>query len=155
MKDSGYLVFSTILSVCHTPDWLIDIGANVHVCVDASMFSSSQVTGTSHVLMCNESHAIVRGVGTVNLKFTSRKIGHMKNVHHVPSINKNLINGSRLCRGGFMLVFESNKVAISKYGQFVGKGYECGGLFHLSLSDICTKVINNVCRDNESNIWHS
>ena len=76
----------------------------------------------------------------------------LKNVHHVSSINKNLVSGSRLCRDGFKLVFESNKVVISKYGQFVEKGYESGGLFRLSLSDICTKVINNVCHNNESDI---
>ena len=76
----------------------------------------------------------------------------LKNVHHVPPINKNLVSGSHLCRDGFKLVFESNKVVISKYGQFVGKGYESGGLFRLSLSDICTKVINNVFHNNESDI---
>ena len=47
MKDIGYGIIPTILSVCHSPDWLIDTGANVHVCADASMFSSYQVTGTS------------------------------------------------------------------------------------------------------------
>ena len=73
-------------------------------------------------------------------------------MHHVPSINKNLVSGSLLCRDGFKLVFESNKVVISKYVQFVGKGYECGGLFRLSLSDLCTQVINHVCNDSESNI---
>ena len=119
------------------------------------MFSSYQATGTSPVLMGNGSHAIVRGVGTVDLKFTSGKTVCLKNVHHVPSINKNLVSGSCLCWDGFKLVFKSNKVVISEYGQFVGKGYECGGLFHLSLSDICTKVINNVCHNNESDIWHS
>ena len=134
---------------------MVDTGANVHVCADASMFSSYQVTGTSPVLMGNGSHATVRGVGTVDLKFTSGKIVRLKNVHHVPSINKNLVSGSRLCRDGFKLVFESNKVVISKYGQFVGKGYECGGLFRLSLSDVCTKVINHVCHDNDSDVWHS
>ena len=107
------------------------------------------------MLMGNGSHATVRGVGTVDLKFTSGKIVRLKNVHHVPSINQNLVSGSRLCRDGYKLVFESNKVVISKYGQFVGKGYECGGLFRLSLSDLCTKVINHVCHDNESDIWHS
>ena len=40
MKESGYGIVPTILSVCHSPEWLIDTGANVHVCVDASMFSS-------------------------------------------------------------------------------------------------------------------
>src|SRR3954470_510103 len=153
MKDSGYV--PTILSLCQSPDWLIDTGANVHVCADASMFSSYQAIGTSPVLIGNMSHAIVRGVGTVDLKFTSGKTVRLKNVHHVSFINKNLVSGSRLCRDGFKLVFESNKVVISKYGQFIGKGYECGGLFRLSLSDICTKVINHICHDNESNVWHS
>jgi hypothetical protein len=119
------------------------------------MFSSYQVAWAGSVLMGNGSRAFVQGVGTVNLKFTSGKTVQLKNVQHVPSINKNLVSGSLLCRDGFKLVFESNKVVISKYGQFVGKGYECGGLFRLSLSDLCTKVINHVCNDNESNIWHS
>ena len=124
MKDAGYGIFLTILSVCHSPDWLIDTGANVHVCGDISMFSSYQTAGTSTVLMGNGSSASVRGVDTVDLKFTSRKIVRLKNVHYVPSVNKNLDSGSLRCRNGYKLVFESNKFVISKYGTFVGKGYE-------------------------------
>ena len=90
------------------------------------------------MLMGNDSRASVHGVGTVNLKYTSGKTIQLKNVHHVPSINKNLVSGSLLCRDGIKLVFESNIVVISKYGQFVGKGYGSGGLFRPSLSDICT-----------------
>ena len=76
--------------------------------------------------MGNSSSASVRGVGTVVLKFTSGKIVRLKNVHYVPSVNKNLVSGSLLCRDGYKLVFESNKFVISKYGTFVGKGYESG-----------------------------
>ena len=71
MKDAGYGIFPSIFSVCHSPDWWIDTGANVHICSDISMFSSYQVAGTFSVLMGNGSHACVRGVGTVDLKFTS------------------------------------------------------------------------------------
>jgi hypothetical protein len=155
MKDAGYGIFPTILSVCHSPEWWIDTCANIHVCADISMFSSYQVARAGSVLMGNGSRAFVQGVGTVKLKFTSGKTVQLKNVQHVPSINKNLVSGSLLCRDSFKLVFESNKVVISKYEQFVGKGYECGGLFRLSLSNLCTKVVNHVCNDNESNIWHS
>ena len=155
MKDAGNGIIPTVLSVCNSPEWWIDTGANTHVCSDISMFSSYQVTRACSVLMGNGSRASVQGVGTVNLKFTSGKTVQLKNVQHVPSINKNLVSGSLLCRDGFKLVFESNKVVISKFGTFVGKGYECGGLFHLSLSDYCTKVINHVCHDNECNTWHS
>jgi hypothetical protein len=43
------------------------------VCVDISLFSSYQVIGTGSVLMGNGSNAAVRGVGSVDLKFTSGK----------------------------------------------------------------------------------
>ena len=79
----------------------------------------------------------------------------LKNVHHVPSIKKNLINGSLLCRDDYKLVFESNKYVISKYETFVEKGYESGGLFRLSLVDTCFKSVNNVVNNVETNIWHS
>jgi hypothetical protein len=104
MKDSGYGILPTVLSVCHSPNWWIDTGANVHVCSDISMFLSYQVIGTSFVLIGNSSHATVRGVGTVDLKFTSGKTVRLKNMHHVPSINKNLVSGSLLCRDGYKIV---------------------------------------------------
>ena len=58
--------------------------------------------------MGNRTHARVLGVGTVNLKFTLGKTVQLKNVQHVPTIKKNLVSGSLLCRDGFKLVFESN-----------------------------------------------
>ena len=103
--------------------------------------------------MGNGSHAPVHGVGMVDLKFTSGKIVQLRNMQHVPSIKKNLVSGSLLCKEGYKLMFESNKCVVSKFGTFVGKGYECEGLFRLSLSDLCNNVVNHVC-DDESNVWH-
>ena len=134
----------TVLSVCHSPDWWVDTGANIHVCADVSLFSSYQVGRTSSLLMGNGAHVAVHGVGTVDLKLTSEKTVQLKNVQHVPSIRKNLISGSLLCRDGYKLVFESNKCVLYKYGTFVGKGYESGGLFRLSLIDACVNSMNHV-----------
>jgi hypothetical protein len=144
----------TVVSVLCSPEWWVDTGANIHVCADASLFSSYQNGGTSSLLMGNGSHARVLGVGTVNLKFTSRKTVQLNNVQHVPTIKKNLVSGSLLCRDGFKLVFESNKCILSKFGTFVGKIYESGVLFRLSLSDVCNKVPYNVINVDEINIWH-
>jgi hypothetical protein len=44
---------------------------------------------------------------------------------------------------------------VSRHGTFIGKGYNCRGLFHLSLLDVCNKVVNTVGISNESNLWHS
>jgi transposase InsO family protein len=78
-------------------------------------------------------------------------------MQHVPSMNKNLVSGSLLCRDGFKLVLESNKVVVSKHGQFIGKGYECRGLFRFSLSDFCNKSVNHICGgvNDDTSVWHS
>jgi hypothetical protein len=102
--------------------WLVS-GANIHVCSDASLFSSYQVTRDSSMMMGNGPHASVRGVDMVDLKLTSRKIMQLKNMQHAPSINKNLVSGSLLCRDGFKVVLELNKFVLSKCGIFIGKGY--------------------------------
>ena len=122
------------------------------MCADISLFSSYQVERTSSLLMGSGARAAVRGVGMIDLKLTSGKTVQLKNVQHVPSIRKNLISGSLLCRDGYKLVFESNKCVLSKYGTFVGKSYKSGGLFRLSLTDACINSVNHVSQDNETNV---
>jgi hypothetical protein len=142
-SEYGNLLY--VLSVFQSTTWWLDSGANVHVCSDASLFSSYQVARDSSVLMGNGSHASVCGVGTVDLKLTSEKIVQLKNVQHVPSINKNLVSDSLLCKDGFKVVLESNKFIVSKCGQFIGKDYVCRDLFRFSVSDCCNKSVNNIC----------
>jgi hypothetical protein len=91
----GNLLPITFL-VCHSPNWWIDTGVNIHVCADAFLFSFYQGGRASSLLMGNGARAAVCDVGTVNLKLTSGKTVQLKNVHHVPSIKKNLISDSML-----------------------------------------------------------
>jgi hypothetical protein len=78
-----------IFFVCQSNDWWIDTWANIHVYIDISMFLSYQVRWGSTVMMENGSHATVLSIGTIDLKFTLEKIMWLKNVQHVPSVNKN------------------------------------------------------------------
>jgi hypothetical protein len=144
-----------ILSVCLSPEWWMDSGANIYVCVDVSLFAFYRVSRTGALLMGNGSRAHVLGVGTVNLKFTSGKTVLLKNMQHMPSIKKNLVSGSMMCRDGYKIVLESNKYVVSRHGTFVDKCYDCGGLFCLSLLYVCNKVVNTVNISNESDLWHS
>jgi hypothetical protein len=128
------------------------IKEQIYICADVSLFSSYQVGCTSFLLMGNRMRAAVRGIGTVDLNLTLRKTLQLKNVHHIPSIKKILISSSLLSRDGVKLVFESNKCVLSKYGTFVGKDYEGGGLFRLSLTNTCFNSVNHVSHNNETNI---
>ena len=88
------------------------------------------------------------------LKMTSRKKLTLNNVLYVLKIRKNLVSES-LNRHGFLMVFESNKVILSKSGICVGKGYVSDGLFKLNVMTIINK--NNqssVYLLKSSNLWH-
>jgi hypothetical protein len=104
-----------VLSVCNSPEWWMDSGANIHVCADVFLFSSYQVGRSGTLLMGNGSRAPVLGVSTVILKFTSGKTVLLKSVQHVPFIKKNLVSASMLCRDGYKVVLESNKCVMSKH----------------------------------------
>jgi hypothetical protein len=56
-------------------------------------------------------------------------------------------------------VFESNKFILSKFGLFIGKGYDSGGLFHLLVPDDCNNVANlasySKLNVGEAAVWHS
>jgi hypothetical protein len=110
---SGYGNLPYVLSVFQSTTWWLDSGANIHVCSDTSQFSSYLVAQDSSVMMGNGSHASVRGVGMIDLKLTSGKIMQLKNVQHVPSINKNLVSDSLLCEDGFKVVLELKKSVMS------------------------------------------
>jgi hypothetical protein len=127
-----------ILLACQSTEWWLDTKDNIHVCSDLNLFSTYQVANGCSILMGNGSRVAVQGVG-----------------------RRNLISDSLLCRGGFQLVFESNKFIVSKFGLLTSKGSVCGGLFRLSVVEDCNKFVNltscfnSEYNDGEATVWHS
>ncbi|KAL8091587.1 hypothetical protein AgCh_034003 [Apium graveolens] len=100
--NDGYFTYNPVLvSTFLSHKWLIDIGDNVHICVDISLFVSYQQSHGVTVTMGNVSAAQVLGVGNMDLKFTSGFIMSLTRVHHVPSIRRNIISGSYVVKNGF------------------------------------------------------
>jgi hypothetical protein len=77
---------------------------------------------------------------------------HLLGQNLPPSIRKNLISGFLLCRDGYKLVLESNKCVLSKFVTFIGKSYESGGLFRLSLCENNVEYVNHANNHDEANI---
>ncbi|KAL0375539.1 UNVERIFIED_CONTAM: Retrovirus-related Pol polyprotein from transposon TNT 1-94 [Sesamum calycinum] len=66
------------------------------------------------VSMGNSSTAEVLGIGSVDLKFPSGRILSLKRVHHVPTVRRNIISGSRLLH----IPLSSSRVAERKNRTF-------------------------------------
>jgi hypothetical protein len=58
----------------------MDSGANIHVCVDISLFAPFQVGRTKALLMGNKLRVHVHGVGSVILNLTSGKMVLLKHM---------------------------------------------------------------------------
>ena len=141
-------------------EWWIDTGATRHVCSDRNMFTSfDPIDNGEKLFMGNSATSDIRGQGKVILKMTSGKSLTLNNVPYVPEICKNLVSGSLLNKHGFRMVFESDKVILSKSGMFVGKGYVCNGLFKLNVMTVKPKTTNKASTSSaylleSSSLWH-
>lgn len=145
--------FSAIVSECNliqnSAQWWLDTGATRHICSDKSIFSTyKKLDHEEKLYMGNSAISKVEGSGTVTLKFTSGKTVKLNDVLHVPDIRKNLISGSVLSKKGFKMVFESDKMVLSKAGIYIGRGYLCDGLFKANVAVIGN---NNMYSDNAMN----
>jgi len=83
--------------------------------------------------MGNASTVDVKGIGQVELVFTSRKTLTLNNVYYVSEVKKNLVSGFLLNMFGFKQVYEANKYILSKGSIFVGKGYAGSDMFKLNV----------------------
>ncbi|GKA39172.1 zinc finger, CCHC-type containing protein [Tanacetum coccineum] len=73
--------------------------------------------------MGNSTISNIKGEGDVIMKMTSQKDLKLTNVLYVAEIRKNLMSGWLWNKFGFRLVFESDKIVLSKNQMYVGKGY--------------------------------
>ena len=162
-ENASNISFSAVVSevnlVGNTKEWWVDIGATRHICSDKKMFSSYEaINDGEQLFMGNSSSSKVEGKGKVILKMTSGKELTLNDVLHVPEIRKNLVTGSLLSKKGFRLVFESDKIVLTKSGIYVGKGYMSNGLFKMNVmtivSDFNNKNTSSAYMLESSNIWH-
>ena len=138
-------------------EWWIDTGATRHVCSVRDHFTTFKpLENGEKMYMANSATSNIEGEGSVVLKMTSGKELTLKNVLFVPELRKNLVSGSLLSKNGFKLVFESDKVVISKSGMYVGRGYVVNGLFKMNvmvMKNMNKSTLAYVCES--SNLWHS
>ena len=63
------------------------------------------------------------GKGTIEIIFTSEKVLTLVNVLYAPDMCKNLVSEYLLNKGGFKMVYESDKLVLSKNNKFIVQGY--------------------------------
>uniref|UniRef100_A0A2N9HML0 Integrase catalytic domain-containing protein n=1 Tax=Fagus sylvatica TaxID=28930 RepID=A0A2N9HML0_FAGSY len=139
----------------NSSEWWYDSGATIHVCNNKMLFKEYVEAGNGlEVLMGNHNIAKVLGTRTVEMILSNEKKLKLTNVYHVPNIKKNLVSASLLSKNGVKAVLESDKLILSKFGVFVGKGYSCNGMYKLNLI-INKNDVGYAYIVNSSLLWHA
>ena len=95
----------------------MDTSASKHLCANKEFFHHFEdVADGECVFMGNSATAGVLGKGKTLLKLTSGKNLSLSDVLYAPSLRRNLIS---LNRDGLKLVWEADKVVVTKNGKFV------------------------------------
>jgi transposase InsO family protein len=111
--DTRPKAHSAVAAVAHAEGWLLDSAASFHMAreepdvVDKSRGGKRIRTANGQVISC---------VGIGQMSVGDDQV-ILKNVRHVPGLEMNLMSISALCADGWRLVFEENRVVVSRAGQ--------------------------------------
>ena len=109
-------------------DHWIDTSATKHVCSTKELFTSFEPINGEKVYKENSISSVVEDKGKCSWKWLQENY-RLWTMCCVSKIHKNSVFGSLLNKYGFHMVFESNKVILSKSRMYVGNGYVFDGLF--------------------------
>ena len=100
------------------------------MCPRIDWFSSYQEFNGGNVLLGNNMSCSVVGIGTVAINMFHGMTRTLKEVRHVPNLERNLISLGTLDESGYNFKAENGKLTISK-GVVVMKGQKRNGLYIL------------------------
>ena len=108
------------------------------MCDNRSSFTSDTKVkeGEKQMFMGDSRSSLMIGKGKVLFKLTFGKVLALGDVLHVSDIHWNLVLMSVIGKAGVMIMFDSNKIVLTKNAAFVRKGYCNQGLFMLNVSEI-------------------
>ncbi|KAG8492545.1 hypothetical protein CXB51_010000 [Gossypium anomalum] len=124
-------------------EWWLDTDFTRHIFCDENSFSELEPCENGKKLyMGNAATSKIRGEGYCDLEMTSGKELKLQNVSYVLDIRKNLIFETLLNVHGFKMVFESQKLVLSKGGMYMGRGYVLNNVCKLNAISVKAKIMN-------------
>lgn len=123
-----YIVFS--LMHHDKPFWILDLGANNHVCSSLKIFTLIHNIKPVYVTLPNDNSICVKQAGYIYFSPSF----YLHNVLYSVGIHLNLISISKLCKSLKCLIKFSTYTFVTQYlitKRMIGLGKQIGGLYRL------------------------
>ncbi|GKB71663.1 mutator type transposase [Tanacetum coccineum] len=150
ISDSAKVVLKAIIgfgtrSNQKAQGWYLNCGSSEHVCYARDMFVDYNPMRDHEVILDNDDHLEVAGIGTVVIRFDTDKVLTLSNVLHIPKISKCYVSVAKLDDLGYIISFVDGIGVITKSQEVIAKGYNVGNaVYQLSLTGMYVrKVIAN------------
>lgn len=139
----------------NTDEWILDSGCTFHMTPYRHYFTEISEFEGGRVIMGNNQHCSVRGIGTIKLRLADGSLKILKSVRFVPELKRNLISLGTLDRAGFTYKSENGQLKVSKDKALKLVGVLKDGLYVLQgkteLGEV-NAIIDPASK--EMSLWH-
>ncbi|KAK2996986.1 hypothetical protein RJ639_025946 [Escallonia herrerae] len=133
--------------------WYVDSGASIHCTPHKDCFCDYVHGDYGHVTVGNGYRCTIVGKGKVEIKLSNGGTPVLKEIRHIPELQKNLISVSGLDREGYFVAFDEKQWKVTKGSMVVARGERVGTLYTLSSThnhSISLAFIEN----QRTTLWH-
>ena len=124
---------------------MLDSGASHHMCPNRKWFSTYQSLDDGTVLMGNDHACKTVRLGTIRVRMHDGTIITLKDVRHIPDLQKNLISLGLLEKNGCKIVLENGVFKVVRGSLVVMKGIHCGNLYPLLGTTVTGELAVEIC----------
>ena len=141
-------------------DWILDSGAEQHICLDRTLFDSVTTVSNTFITFGNGHNEPVQGVGNVSLECVvngKASIVQLRDVAYVPTAFANLVSVRKADKSGIITYFAGGKCAITFQGSVVLTGAARGDVYvvHRShKSSLPSAVSMSAVRTEDPQQWY-
>jgi len=137
-EDIIAMVFSQVNMMTNEKKWVVNSSATRHICENKKFFSTyTSFNDEEEVVYIEDSRiANVLGKGKVLLKLTLGKTLALNEMMHVLNIRANLVSIALLGKFRIKVLFEFDKIVMTKNNVFMGRGYYNHELFVLNIANV-------------------
>ncbi|KAK3043026.1 hypothetical protein RJ639_002594 [Escallonia herrerae] len=133
--------------------WYVDSGALIHCTPHRDCFSNYVHGDYGHVTVGNGYRCSIVGKGKVEIKLSNGGTLVLKDVRHIPELQKNLISVSGLDREGYFVAFGEKQWKVTKGSMVVARGERVGTLYTL-LGTHNHYISLSFIENQRTTLWH-
>ncbi|KAK2988297.1 hypothetical protein RJ640_011968 [Escallonia rubra] len=133
--------------------WYVDSEASIHCTPHRNCFTDYVHGDYGHVTIGNRYRFSIVEKGKVKIKLLNRRTLVLKDVRHIPELQKNLISVSGLDRESYFVRFGEKQWKVIKRSMVVARGERIGTLY--TLSDDASRKTWIYAISQQSDVYHT